>query len=420
LCEIPVAKSDAVLLSDNIFKNYLAYSESLSSGLRKALGMDFPSLVPPFRTGSPQVTALNCPTNPNVTHIVPALFRTSDGIIGGAERYACELARNMADVVPTTLVSFGDSDAEETIGHLKVKVLGNPHFVRGQRKNPISLSLFETVWDADVVHCHQQHVLASSATAMLRRLAKRKVFVSDLGGGGWDISGYLSTDRWYNGHLHISEYSRAISKQSDDPRGHVILGGVDTQKFSPNWDCPRSETVLFVGRLMPHKGVNYLIEAIPEGMSLSIIGRPYDQRFVDDVRILAHGRKVTLHDDCGDADLVAAYRSASCIVLPSVYTDMYGSKSRVPELLGQTLLEGMACGIPAICTSVASMPEIVVDGVTGFVVPPNDSGALREKLHWLRDNPERARVMGEAARQRIMDHFTWPLVVKRCLEIYMS
>jgi len=99
---------------------------------------------------------------------------------------------------------------------------------------------------------------------------------------------------------------------------------------------------------------------------------------------------------------------------------MYGAETRIPELLGQTLLEGMACGIPAICTSVASMPEIVVDGVTGFVVPPNDSAALREKLQWLRDNPKRARAMGEAARQRIMDHFTWPLVVKRCLEIYQS
>jgi len=382
--------------------------------------MDFPSLVSPLRTGSRQVTALSCPANPNVTHIVPALFRTNDGIIGGAERYACELARNMADVVPTTLVSFGDADAEETIGPLKVKVLGNPHFVRGQRTNPMSLSLFEAVWDADVVHCHQQHVLASSATAALRRLAKRKVFVSDLGGGGWDISSYFSTDRWYNGHLHISEYSRVLSRQPRNPSGHVILGGVDTQKFSPDWNCRREERVLFVGRLMPHKGVNYLIEALPEGMSLSIIGKPYDQRFVNDLYILAKGRRVTFHHDCGDADLVHAYRSALCIVLPSVYTDMYGAETRIPELLGQTLLEGMACGIPAICTSVASMPEIVVDGVTGFVVPPNDSAALREKLQWLRDNPKRARAMGEAARQRIMDHFTWPLVVKRCLEIYQS
>ena len=56
---------------------------------------------------------------------------------------------------------------------------------------------------------------------------------------------------------------------------------------------------------------------------------------------------------------------------------MYGHESKVPELLGQTLLEGMACGALAICTAVASMPEVVTDGETGFVVPPNDPAAMR-------------------------------------------
>jgi len=66
------------------------------------------------------------------------------------------------------------------------------------------------------------------------------------------------------------------------------------------------------------------------------------------------------------------------------------------------------------------MPEIVVDGVTGFVVPPNNSRALSEKIAWLRDHPEPAHAMGQAARDRILDKFTWPLVVKRCLDIYQS
>ena len=68
-----------------------------------------------------------------------------------------------------------------------------------------------------------------------------------------------------------------------------------------------------------------------------------------------------------------------CVVLPSVYRSAAG-ETKVPELLGQTLLEGMACGLPAVCTRVASMPEVVDDGVTGFVVPPNDPTALGERL----------------------------------------
>jgi glycosyltransferase involved in cell wall biosynthesis len=355
-----------------------------------------------------------------VVHVVPALFHAHDGIIGGAERYAFELARNMADVVRTTLVSFGDAGSEETVGDLKVKVLGNAHFLRGQRTNPICLPFLSATRQADVVHCHQQHVLASSIAAAVCRLTRRKVFVSDLGGGGWDISSYLSTDRWYNGHLHISEYSRTLSKHAGNSRAHVILGGVDTEKFSPDWNLYATEGVLFVGRLLPHKGVNYLIEGLPENMSLSVVGKAYDARFAAELVNLARGKNVTFHHDFDDTDLIQRYRSALCIVLPSVYLNMYGGATRVPELLGQTLLEGMACGLPAICSSVASMPEIVIDGMTGFVVPPNDPAALASRIAWLRDHPQRARAMGEAARRRILDKFIWPLVVKRCLDIYQS
>src|SRR5438093_7602764 len=172
------------------------------------------------------MTARISSLNLNVAHIVPALFRPHDGVIGGAERYAFELARNMANIVSTTLISFGESLAEETVGPLKVKVLGKTHFVGAQRTNPVSLSLLGAIRSADVVHCHQQHVVASSIVAIACRLTNRKVFVSDLGGGGWDISAYLSTDSWYNAHLHISEYSRTISNQSEDLHAHVILGGV--------------------------------------------------------------------------------------------------------------------------------------------------------------------------------------------------
>ena len=78
-----------------------------------------------------------------------------------------------------------------------------------------------------------------------------------------------------------------------------------------------------------------------------------------------------------------------CVVLPSVYRTDEGYETLVPELLGQTLLEGMACGTPAICTDVASMPEVVDHGVTGFVVPPNDPAGLGERLSWLRAQSDR-------------------------------
>jgi glycosyltransferase involved in cell wall biosynthesis len=354
---------------------------------------------------------------PRILHMVPALFG-SKGVLGGAERYALELARHMADVTPTRMLTFGEESRTERFGNLEVRVAGNPWYVRGQKNNPFSTAILRECSDVDVIHCHQQHIFGSSAAAAFANIFGQKVFVTDLGGGGWDISAYLSTDRWYHGHLHISEYSRKVFGQSGEKWSHVILGGVDTGKFSPDFRLQRENFVLYVGRLLPHKGINYLVEAMPDDLPLKLIGQPMDDRFLADLKQLAVGKQVSFHHDCTDADIIQAYRSALCIVLPSVYRTVYGEESNVPELLGQTLLEGMACGTPAICTDVASMPEIVEDGRSGFVVPPNNPEALREKLIWLRNRPEERTAMGSVAHARVLDKFTWAKVVERCLEIY--
>jgi glycosyltransferase involved in cell wall biosynthesis len=355
-----------------------------------------------------------------VLHIVPALFGPDDGVFGGAERYALELARQMSLQTPTSLISFGELERRETVGELRIRVIGSPWYVRGQRTNPFALSMLSEIRKASVVHCHQQHVLSSSLAALTCRLFGRRVFVSDLGGGGWDISTYVSTDRWYNGHLHISEYSRRVFHHQNQSWAHVVLGGVDTHKFSPDETVPRDNSVLFVGRLLAHKGIDVLINALPREMSLKVIGKPMDDTYFRDLQRLAQGKQVTFLTDCDDVALIDAYRKALCVVLPSVYKDMYGAETKVPELLGQTLLEGMACGAPAICTDVARRPEVVVDGVTGFVVPEKNPAALGAKLAWLRDHPTQRDEIARTARLHVLEKFTWSAVVNRCIQIYSS
>lgn len=374
---------------------------------------------PTLRRGARNHRALSA-RPPRVVHIVPSKFDRERGIIGGAERYAFELARHMASEVPTTLVTFGDTPTTERIGMLEIRVVGPPRRIRGQPLNPFSWAVIPEIRKADVVHCHQQHVVISSFAAVASRVFGKRVFVTDLGGGGWDISSYLSTDRWYHGHLHISAFSRRVHGHDANPAARVILGGVDTERFSPAAVPSLPGRVLFVGRLLPHKGVDDLVDALPDGMELEIIGQPYDQRFVDDLHSLARGKTVNFRHDCDDAALVASYRRSAVVVLPSVYRTRYGATTSVPELLGQTLLEGMACGVPAICTDVGSMPEVVQAGATGFVVPPNNPRELRGRLEWIRDHPDEAIGMGRAAREVVLSDFTWPAVVARCLDAYSS
>jgi len=349
--------------------------------------------------------------------MVPARFGRG-GVVGGGERYALELARHMAKRVPTTLLTFGEPD-DSMDGPLRVRTLGKVWHVRGQSSNPVAPGMFPELLRADVVHCHQHHLLGSTLAALFCRATGRRVFVSDLGGGGWDLSAYMSTDRLYHGHLHISEYSLRVARHEGSPRAHVILGGVDTERFAPATVPPSADApALFVGRLLPHKGVDYLVEGVPPELPLEVIGEPYHLEFYERLRSLAAGKRVTFRHGLADEQLVRAYQGALCVVLPSVHHTSEGGHTLVPELLGQTLLEGMACGVPAICSDVASMPELVVDGVTGFVVPPNDPAALGARLQWLRDHPAEARAMGRAARQRVLERFTWEAVVERCLHWY--
>lgn len=358
-------------------------------------------------------------TTPRVLHLVPALFG-AHGVMGGAERYAFELARHMASEVPTRLGTFGDRAGEWSEGALRVRVFGEGWAIRGQKTNPISASLIPEILRADVVHCHQQHVLMSSAAAAACRVTGRRVFATDLGGGGWDISAFLSTDTWFHGLLHISEYSRSVFGHANNNRARVILGGVDTDKFSPDPSAVRTATPMFVGRILPHKGVTDLIASLPDGMPLDIIGSESDSAYMATIAALMIGKDVRIRSNCDDAMLVDAYRRALCVVLPSVYKTPDGRETRVPELLGQTLLEAMACGTPAICTRVASMPEIVEDGKTGFIVEPGDHHTLRERLRWLAAHPAAAADMGAAGRQCVLERFQWKQVVKRCLDAYAS
>jgi alpha-maltose-1-phosphate synthase len=150
-----------------------------------------------------------------------------------------------------------------------------------------------------------------------------------------------------------------------------------------------------------------------------VAGPAPDARYLADLHRLAGAHDVTFLHDCDDRQLVSLYQRARVVVLPSVYEDRYGQSTRVPELLGQTLLEAMACGAATICTDVASLPEIVVHQETGLVVPAANPDAMRESLAWMTSHPAETRAMGERGRARVLDAFTWPAVVTRCLDAYV-
>lgn len=351
-------------------------------------------------------------------HVVPLLFGPS-GIHGGAERYAYEMAHAMARRCPTSLVTFGAEPGVTRDGELRVRVIKPFAYPRQShlktKTNPLSVRpLLEELASARRVFCHQQNVLVSTIAGIHCRLRGVPVFAIPLGGSGWDLSSYVSTDRLFTGILHISEYSRRLQGHGKLARAHVVYAGVSPRKFFADPSVRKDGSVLFVGRLLPHKGIEVLIEALTAGMSCVVAGTRKDENYYSQLQRLAIGKSVEFREQVSDDDLRLLYQRACAVVLPSVSRDLYGRSVPWTELFGQTLIEGMACGTPAIASNVAALPEVVEDGRTGFLFPERGVSELREILTRLRDRESLVRELGERAQEAVRSRFTWDAVLDRC------
>jgi glycosyltransferase involved in cell wall biosynthesis len=346
-------------------------------------------------------------------HISPAFF-AEESIVGGGERYASELAEAVSDELPTTFVSFGPRRRSFKRRELSVEIYPALEMLKGVPYDPLSFGFLRELRGANVVHCYQYKTAVTNLSVLAAAALGKLVFVTDLGGEATHFPETSPAD-FVDEFLAISRYSAGAFPPG---RSRVIHGGVQHIFLSAAYDRPRLRRVLFVGRLLPHKGINYLIDAIDDSAELFIVGRAYDPDYLVALRQMATGKRVRFVTDALDADLVDLYSSAMVTVLPSVPVDMYGRPYQASELLGLVLLESMACGTPVVCTDVGGMPEVVEHGRTGLVVAPNDSGALAVAVRQLLDHPAQTRLMGQAGRDVVRERYTWPAVARQCVAAY--
>ncbi|HKV06549.1 MAG TPA: glycosyltransferase family 4 protein [Thermoanaerobaculia bacterium] len=364
----------------------------------------------------PETPPLRPADHPRVAVVYPTTFGEG-GVYGGGERYAVELARALSRRVPARLVTFGEKPERRQEGSLEIRVHRPLSWVGGARNNPLSFGFLRDLLEADVIHCAAWNTLATDFAVLLARWAGKRVYVTDVGGGAAvSLVRRLDLTRRLDGILLIAEPGGAQFLGYRD-RWSVIYAGIEIERYRPAEGTLR-RGVLYVGRLLPHKGIDVLIEALDPGVPLHVVGRPYHTEYFELLKRLSAGKDVTFVTDATDDEVIGFYQRAAVAVLPSVNRTVYGAEFPLPELLGFTLMEAMSCGAAAICTRVGALPEVVVDGESGFVVPPSDPEALRGRLRQLLADPELAARLGRAARQRIVDRFTWDGVARRCLEAY--
>ena len=288
----------------------------------------------------------------------------------------------------------------------------------------------------DLVHAHWS--IPQGFTGLLLREFRGIPWVTSLHGS--DVHGLnlpffrglnkkviLGSDACTANSRATAERAKRISGR-DDIR--VIPMGVDIDFFSTSagratgqkQNGRHAETILYAGRLIDVKGVEYLIRAFPSVLEkhanakLLVVGSgPCKGDLVNVSERLHLQGRVVFQEPVSQEELARYYSTADVVVLPSVRTD-----EGETEGLGLVLLEAMACGVPVIGSATGGIPDIIKDGETGLLVQQKDSGDLAEKINRLLTEEELRRRLSERGRGFVREHFSWPAIAKSYLELFRS
>lgn len=313
----------------------------------------------------------------------------------------------------------------------------------------VDLRMAAGVADLDLVHSHTWYTNLAGHLAKLlsgvphvmtvHSLEPLRPWKADQLGGGYEVSKFCErvaiegADAVIAVSASMAEDVRTAYPTVDASRITVIHNGIDPEEYQPDAATdvlgrlgidPTRPTVMWIGRVTPQKGVDHLLhmaESLPRDVQYVFLAGASDTpEFGRAMAARAHAVKAALPDlhwietILPRPDVVQLLSHASVFVCPSVY-----------EPFGLINLEAMACGVPVVATAVGGIPEIVVDGETGFLVPVHpdrtDLGeALADRVAGLVADPDVARAMGEAGRRRVLEHFTWRSIAEKTVALYAS
>lgn len=345
--------------------------------------------------------------------LVAPTCRDSAIAFGGGERYVEELARALSATCEVRLVSFGPRALRERPSSSLERVV-----LRSWTRDPLTPyapGLAHLLTGFDVVHAFQYYSLPTFLAARAGKRRGSRVLVTDLGGGGWTPAYQIDQSRWIDAHLPLSRYAARALPGRPRPH-HVIYGGVDLEVYRMRPRPEHDGSLVFLGRILPHKGVHFLIDAAPADRAVHVIGPPADAEYLADLKRRAQGKRVEFHHGLSDAEVVGFLQRAMALVHPTP-VDAHGDAG-AHELFGLALVEAMACGCPVIASNAASLPEIVRDSRVGTLIEDRQPTTILAAVQPLADSRVWTEKSHEARRLAELE-FTWDRTAARVSMAYL-
>jgi glycosyltransferase involved in cell wall biosynthesis len=322
-----------------------------------------------------------------IVQVTPTSY-ARDGVIGGGERIALYLDEALRQAAGTCGVTLNTVvltlDAAEPMG----QGLDRYQAIQGLAWRPRSLraqALIERLQSADAVYVHQCMTEVGLFAAAHARLLGKPVYGSDAGAGEAAILRQNPDAMVLYDAVHAISAFAAAAFESLPVPVHVVPGPVDTDAYRPDGTARDPKLVLSVGRVLPHKGYERTIRALPPALSLLIVGQHYDPDYLGFLRDCAAGKDVRFHQEMSDEGVRELLHRAGLFVHASSHVGYRGQFYHKPELLGLAPLEALACGLPTLVSDAGALPEL--GSLPGCQV--------------FRTEAELAAMLGEAAQQRL-------------------
>lgn len=359
---------------------------------------------------------------------------------GGQERYIYNLSKylvRMGHEVDVVTSNYPISKEEELIDGIHVRRFPAVERLMRNPLTPGFLRLGSTIEEYDVIHTHNEHSSAAMAAAYYRMRYSVPMVLTchgQLTFGDWAKD---RVERIYSrsiGKMLLSRCDRVVVNSADDHEYILSLKSVDPCRIVVLHNAidplffdqyqridapPLSESdvnILYVGRLIRRKGLEWLIKALAEvarirpraGITCTLVGDGEDAlSFRTMVRDLGLDDCIHFAGSVADKELVSFYQRSNLFILPSL-----------SEVCPTVALEAMYFGLPVISTCIPGIRDHFAD--VAVLVPPKNEDALARAIVDLIEDPDRAARLGRAGQNLVRQKYVWNRVASMYEDVYRS